>query len=102
MSLTRTSPYNSAKGGVPGKGIGGYLVPAPGDDAHQFIAPKDTDIRGPCPGLNAAANRMLPFLRPSHAWMDPLTSLRWLHRERWNFQLHRACGRCTKCLQRGL
>ena len=23
---------------------------------HQFIAPGATDIRGPCPGLNAAAN----------------------------------------------
>lgn len=52
------SPYNGAKGGIPGKGVGGYLVPAPGDTAHQFIAPTDQDIRGPCPGLNAAANRM--------------------------------------------
>ncbi|PVH83582.1 Cloroperoxidase [Cadophora sp. DSE1049] len=49
-------PYNSAKGGKPGKGIGGYLVPAIGDEAHKFIAPTDRDIRGPCPGLNAAAN----------------------------------------------
>lgn len=49
-------PYNWAKDGVPGKGIGGYQVPAPGDDAHQFVAPTDLDIRGPCPGLNAAAN----------------------------------------------
>jgi len=51
------SPYNGAKGGGPGKGVGGYLVPAPGDTDHQFIAPTDTDIRGPCPGLNAIANR---------------------------------------------
>jgi hypothetical protein len=50
------SPYNGAKGGGPGKGGGGYLVPAPGDTDHQFIAPTDQDIRGPCPGLNAAAN----------------------------------------------
>ncbi|KAN0101466.1 Cloroperoxidase [Hyaloscypha variabilis] len=49
-------PYNGAKGGGPGKGGGGYLVPAPGDTDHQFIAPTDQDIRGPCPGLNAAAN----------------------------------------------
>ncbi|KAF2231593.1 Cloroperoxidase [Viridothelium virens] len=54
--ITDTFPYNGAKGGVPGKGVGGYQVPAPGDDAHQFIAPTDEDIRGPCPGLNAAAN----------------------------------------------
>ncbi|KAI9662911.1 MAG: hypothetical protein M1821_007958 [Bathelium mastoideum] len=45
-----------AKGGVPGTGIGGYQVPAPGDTAHQFMAPTDEDIRGPCPGLNAVAN----------------------------------------------
>jgi len=39
-----------------GKGVGGYQVPAPGDTDHYFVAPKSTDIRGPCPGLNAAAN----------------------------------------------
>ncbi|TEY35481.1 hypothetical protein BOTCAL_0589g00030 [Botryotinia calthae] len=49
-------PYNGAKNGLPGRGKGGYQVPAPGDTDHQFIAPKSTDIRGPCPGLNAAAN----------------------------------------------
>ncbi|TVY86128.1 Aromatic peroxygenase [Lachnellula willkommii] len=49
-------PYNGAKGGLPGTGIGGYQVPAPNDTDHQFVAPTDTDIRGPCPGLNAAAN----------------------------------------------
>jgi hypothetical protein len=37
-------------------------VPAPNDTDHQFIAPTDTDIRGPCPGLNAAANRKWPYL----------------------------------------
>ncbi|KAG9919968.1 Cloroperoxidase, partial [Aureobasidium melanogenum] len=31
-------------------------VPAPGDTAHQYVAPGPNDIRGPCPGLNAAAN----------------------------------------------
>lgn len=49
-------PYNGAKNGFPGKGIGGYQVPAPGDTAHQYVAPGANDIRGPCPGLNAAAN----------------------------------------------
>lgn len=49
-------PYNSAQNGQPGKGIGGYLVPATGDTAHAFVAPGANDIRGPCPGLNAAAN----------------------------------------------
>jgi hypothetical protein len=31
-------------------------VPADGDTAHAYTAPGDNDIRGPCPGLNAAAN----------------------------------------------
>lgn len=32
-------------------------MPADGDKAHEFQAPrKGIDIRGPCPGLNAAAN----------------------------------------------
>merc|ERR1711977_611007 len=55
--VTDEFPYNNAKNGVPGNGKGGYQVPAPGDTAHQFEAPNpSTDIRGPCPGLNAAAN----------------------------------------------
>ena len=41
-------PYNYAKNGLPGKGKGGFQVPAPGDEAHRFIAPRDgLDIRGP-------------------------------------------------------
>lgn len=49
-------PYNNAKNGLPGNGKGGYQVPAPGDDAHKYVAPGKNDIRGPCPGLNTAAN----------------------------------------------
>jgi hypothetical protein len=49
-------PYNGAKNGLPGKGVGGYQVPADGDTAHYFTPPGKNDIRGPCPGLNAAAN----------------------------------------------
>ena len=56
MRLTFLARYNSAKNGQPGKGKGGYLVPAKGDTAHKFIAPGSKDIRGPCPGLNTAAN----------------------------------------------
>lgn len=40
-------PYNYAKNGLPGKGKGGYVVPAPDDEDHKFIHPKETDIRGP-------------------------------------------------------
>ncbi|THV43716.1 hypothetical protein BGAL_1034g00010 [Botrytis galanthina] len=54
--ISDSYPYNGAKNGLAGKGKGGYQVPAPGDTDHQFIAPKSTDIRGPCPVLNAAAN----------------------------------------------
>ena len=54
--VTANYPYNNAKNGLPGNGKGGYQVPAPGDTAHQYVAPGSGDIRGPCPGLNAAAN----------------------------------------------
>jgi hypothetical protein len=71
--ITSQYPYNDAINGLPGKGVGGYQVPAPGDTAHQFVAPGPNDIRkssynpqyvtdsdhregGPCPGLNTAAN----------------------------------------------
>lgn len=55
--VTSQYPYNNAKDGKIGNQKGGYLVPAPGDTAHQFVAPDyNVDIRGPCPGLNVAAN----------------------------------------------
>ena len=50
-------PYAGAQNGLPGTGKGAVLVPDPNDAAHQFVAPDpSTDIRGPCPGLNTAAN----------------------------------------------
>ena len=49
-------PYNYAQNGLPGKGLGGFLVPADGDTAHQYVAAGPNDIRGPCPGLNTLAN----------------------------------------------
>jgi hypothetical protein len=54
--VTAKYPYNNAKNGLPGNGKGGYMVPADGDTEHQFVAPGANDIRGPCPGLNTAAN----------------------------------------------
>lgn len=56
VGISDKYPYNGAKNGLPGKGVGGYKVPADGDTAHQFVAPGKGDIRGPCPGLNTAAN----------------------------------------------
>lgn len=49
-------PYTGAKNGLPGTGIGGIKVPADGDTAHAFEAAGPNDIRGPCPGLNTAAD----------------------------------------------
>lgn len=49
--------YNNATNGQQGNQKGGYQVPAPGDKAHEFVAPNyKTDVRGPCPGLNVLAN----------------------------------------------
>ncbi|KAF2821794.1 Cloroperoxidase [Ophiobolus disseminans] len=49
-------PYTGSIGGLPGTGVGGVEVPSPGDMAHQFTPPGPNDIRGPCPGMNTAAN----------------------------------------------
>ena len=49
-------PYTGAQNGLAGTQTGGILVPATGDTAHAFTAPGANDIRGPCPGLNTAAN----------------------------------------------
>ncbi|MCJ1248402.1 hypothetical protein MMC30_005619 [Trapelia coarctata] len=53
---TAQYPYTGAKNGLPGTGVGGIKVPADGDTAHYYTPPGSGDIRGPCPGLNAAAN----------------------------------------------
>lgn len=50
-------PYCGAKNGLPGVfPCANNLVPAKGDTAHAYVAPGSLDIRGPCPGLNTAAN----------------------------------------------
>jgi hypothetical protein len=33
--ITAEYPYNNAANGLPGNGVGGYQVPAPGDTAHE-------------------------------------------------------------------
>jgi hypothetical protein len=50
------SAYTGAKNGLPGTGKGGVLVPATGDSAHAYVAPRPNDIRGPCPALNMGSN----------------------------------------------
>ncbi|SMQ52898.1 unnamed protein product [Zymoseptoria tritici ST99CH_3D1] len=54
--VTDQFPYNNARKGGRGNEKGGYLVPAPFDNVHRYIPPTARDIRGPCPGLNVAAN----------------------------------------------
>lgn len=49
-------PYAGANNGLPSTRPGNFQVPAAGDDAHEFVPPSANDIRGPCPGLNTAAN----------------------------------------------
>jgi len=50
-------PYTGAKiDGLPGTQIGNVLVPAIGDTDHEYRDPPPGAFRGPCPGLNAAAN----------------------------------------------
>lgn len=49
-------PYAGAISGLPSTRPGNFQVPAIGDTAHQFVPPGPNDIRGPCPGLNTAAN----------------------------------------------
>ncbi|CAF9919190.1 MAG: hypothetical protein HETSPECPRED_003970 [Heterodermia speciosa] len=49
-------PYTGAQNGLPGTQIGGVVVPDVNDVAHKFDPPGPLDIRGPCPGLNTAAN----------------------------------------------
>jgi len=55
--MTSQYPYGGAKiDGLPGSQVGNHLVPAIGDTDHQYQDPPAGAFRGPCPGLNAAAN----------------------------------------------
>ena len=55
--ITAEFPYLGAANGLPATNpVGNVEVPADGDDAHAFVPPGPNDIRGPCPGLNTAAN----------------------------------------------
>ena len=56
VPISAQFPYAGAKNGLPSTNPGGFPVPAHGDTAHQFVPPGPNDIRGPCPGLNTAAN----------------------------------------------
>ena len=54
--ITSQFPYTGAINGLPATHPGSVQVPASGDHAHAFVPPGANDIRGPCPGMNTAAN----------------------------------------------
>lgn len=54
--ITSQFPYAGAQNGLPSTLTGNFQVPANGDTPHAFVPPGPNDIRGPCPGLNTAAN----------------------------------------------
>ena len=66
--ITSEFPYAGAQNGLPSIFPGNFQVPANGDTAHAFVAPGPNDIRGPCPGLNTAANHNVRLQAPSAAW----------------------------------
>lgn len=70
--ITSEFPYAGAQNGLPSTLRGNFQVPANGDTAHAFVAPGPNDIRGPCPGLNTAANHNVG-LHPSASLCKPLT-----------------------------
>jgi hypothetical protein len=70
VAYDKNYPYLGARNGLPGTGKGGIKVPADGDTAHAFKAPTANDIRGPCPGLNSAANVRLCTVVHTHADWD--------------------------------
>ncbi|KAI7541530.1 Cloroperoxidase [Hortaea werneckii] len=57
VPISAKYPYCGAKNGLPGFQVCvNNLVPAKGDTAHYYTPPGPNDIRGPCPGINTAAN----------------------------------------------
>lgn len=71
--ITSVFPYAGAQDGVPSTVPGNFQVPANGDTAHVFVPPGPNDIRGPCPGLNTAANHDVCAYTPSIRWSNSLT-----------------------------
>ena len=66
VPISAKFPYLGAVNGAPATKLGNIEVPADGDTAHNFVAPGKNDIRGPCPGLNTAANHNVPYPKKKH------------------------------------
>lgn len=71
--ITSQFPYAGAQNGLPSVFPGNFQVPANGDTAHAFAPPGPNDIRGPCPGLNTAANHNVNLQTSSALGYSPLT-----------------------------
>ena len=78
--ITAQFPYAGAINGFPSTRPGNFQVPANGDTAHQFVPPGPNDIRGPCPGLNTAANLNVG---PTKSGLALCANLILVHRPRW-------------------
>ena len=77
-------PYLGAFNGLPAlHPVGNIEVPTDGDDAHNFTPPGPNDIRGPCPGLNTAANHNV-FFKMSRSLCSSLLINTTVHQSRWN------------------
>lgn len=96
--ITAQYPYAGAKNGLPSTLPGNFQVPANGDTAHAFVPPGPNDIRGPCPGLNTAANHNVRPLQPI-GLMKESTDLRIVHQPRRYHDLLRAARCATEHLQ---
>lgn len=72
--ITQQFPYAGAINGLPSTRPGNFQVPAPGDTAHAFIPPGPNDIRGPCPGLNSAANHNVGLFNANIIFINTFSS----------------------------
>jgi hypothetical protein len=97
--ITAQYPYNGAKNGLPGKGVGGYQVPAPGDTAHYFVPPGPNDIvRTLLLSLNPFLSKRKIKEKKMKLIIILAWSLPWAERccqpqfpgTRWNYHLQRA------------
>ena len=73
---TSEFPYLGAYNGLPAlHPVGNIEVPTDGDPYHNFTPPGKNDIRGPCPGLNTAANHNVLYQLSNVLCLALLTNL---------------------------
>lgn len=102
VPATAEFPYLGAVNGLPATHpVGNIEVPTDGDNAHNFVPPGPNDIRGPCPGLNTAANHNVLPTRIEPLCLTLLT-ISIVHQPRRSYQPGRAARRSAKHLERWL